>query len=1358
MNNHNVAELKQKKLKRLLVILLVALILGLVSFILRAPYISNALKNTILPELQALSGQRVTARDIHLNLFPLYIEANGLQVSDKNNNSILITKKVKAYIELSGLLSKNLSIRRLVINEPEITTNRQKLEEIIKSVKAYLEQERKTAFKVKIKVIEVMKGNSHLRDDNLEGAISMKGFSGELIVGENQRIKTSIKELGIEKEGWPKIKCDVDTAILLKQDRVEIKRLEVGSYGSRFKSEGFYAQGRGALKTEIALIVDSVKRLFNLREKGEGLVSVKGEIRLEKEERLMPSIRTDRLAPPLKLEAGSPDILNPKNIFVDLKLNGDFYIQTLMELLKVKDKIEGLVDFKGEVTGRLPSITGRAKARLRNGNLFSVDIDSLMCDVIYKDGTMKFENGYALLYNGTAQANASINLPVVDFFALNIKFNATDSKPALKLIGWDPGIPAGKVDGELSTSGAAFNPDGWFVYKSLGSEQRMKIKGYQTPVDNALNRIKEIKGNYSLRGGILSFANLQIHTSLSNIILNGSVDIKNKALNLKGRLYAENVSDLTLPYYREAKGRGEFSGEIGGSFDNPRISGRATLTNALIEGYKSDSIAADFSYQKNLLDIRESVFGSPGEEHSMKGKISFPEAKELFDLSVPVYDLKASIKNAEFGHAVRIFYREFSGKGKMNADIKIGGKDKDIDVSGKAAIEEASVYKIPFDSASVVFAYSNKEFILKKSKVMKGKSVLTVEGKISIDKRFSFSASSEKFFIKDFGLERMPEDAVLSLQSEGHGTFDNPAITFNGKVAGGTFKGINMGGGTVSAVIQNKNISINAALFNERMKLQGNAYFSDQLPWTAELNIQPGRYDFLVSSILKDVPEDLQLNLEGRAEMKGDRNNITASAKINNLTLSLFGQTFSNDSQIQFLVNNKKLSLTAFTIKSGTTSFRLQGGMEIGKEYDIQLYGSSSLSPLKGLSKKIGYLKGDADFVFSITGKWEKPEINGGMNVSNASFGLRDYPSYISSVNGYLYIDGDRVILQRLSGKIGGGNVNLSGLVYLKAFQMKRFFLEAKLDDITAAISKDFNINFDGNLIYKGTKDAQSITGDMKVNRAKYKEMVEWRSWLLKTKAKEKPKAEASVPEKAELNVRISGSENISIDNNIARAPLSIRGDMIVKGTISNPILFGRIESKEGYVYFRNNEFRIISASIDFADPNRIKPVINLTGEALIKGYNIRLNLEGQMERFTLALSSDPHLEETDILALLTVGQVGKQLKGLEGGIGAGEATSFITGKVQDVLEERLRSITGLDRFQVEPSYSESTGTVTPKVTVSKRLIGERLFVTYSNVLGNTQEQVIKLEYLLDKNISLMGVRDEIGSIGGDVKFRFEFK
>jgi translocation and assembly module TamB len=618
--------------------------------------------------------------------------------------------------------------------------------------------------------------------------------------------------------------------------------------------------------------------------------------------------------------------------------------------------------------------------------------------------------------------------------------------------------------------------------------------------------------------------------------------------------------------------------------------------------------------------------------------------------------------------------------------------------------------------------------------------------------------SSEQFFLQDMGLPYMPDDATVSFVSQGEGTFDDPVITLNANVLGGTFEGRDMGPGTIQSTIRNQNISVDAALFNEKVTLKGSGQLDERIPWKADLQIQPARYDFIVSSILKDIPEDLQLSLEGEIHMHGDRHSLNAAAEIRHLSLSLFEQTFTNDSDIRIMLQNKSVSFPSFILQSGATSFELKGGMDVGQRYNLHLKGSSALVPLKGFSKKIGYLKGNADFILSVTGTWDNPDINGKMNVTDTSFGLRDYPAYISAINGYLYIDEDRVVLENLSGKIGGGTVLISGHLDLEAFHMKRFYIEAELEDITAVISKDFHINFKGELIYKGTMQAQSLTGDIFIKRAKYREMVEWRSWLLKAKSKDIPTLEEPILEKTELNIRISGSDNIAIDNNIARAPVRIRGDMIVKGTLTKPILFGRIESNEGYVYFRNNEFEIIYLSADFADPNRIKPVINLSADTTVQGYDIRMNLEGQLDHFTLALSSDPYLEEVDILSLLTVGQVGKHLKGLEGGVGAGQATSFLTGKAQDVIEERLRTLTGLDRFQVEPYVSETTSTVEPRVTVSERLIGDSLFVTYTTSLGSTEEEIIKLEYPLGKHLSLIGVRDERGGIGGDVQFRFSFQ
>ncbi len=1329
-----------KILKRALALFILFCLFAGAIFLSRSTFLSNALIGIIVPELEEASGQAVSFEEISFRILPVFVELRGIRVSDQHGNAIVTVKRVKGNIDLFGLLRRHISLRRLLIEGPVISADREEIEKIISNIKAYLETERETAFKVKIKVVEIIHGSANLSDAVLGAKAGIKGLAGELIIGENQRLRAAVDELSIEKEGWPGIKCDVDAALVLGKDGVEIKKLEIGSYGTRVRTEGFYSKDKGILRTELALLVDSIKRIFKLKQKGEGRISAKGELRLA--------------------ETRSPE-LNAQlfnKIFVDLKLSGDFYLQTLMEFLKVEDRLEGSIDLKGELTGRLSDITGKARARLHNGNLYGVDVDSLVCNVFYSDGVMEFKNGSASLYSGTAQADASVNLPVVDFFTLNVKFTAVDSKAALKLIGWEPEIPHGKVDGELATSGHEFSPEGSFVYRSLSAGQRMILKGQQPPVDNVLNRIRDIKGNFSLRSHILYLTNLQLDTRLSKLSAGGSVDLGRKTLHLKSRLYTGDVSDLSLPYYKEIKGRGEFSGEVAGTFDNPGISGRVKITDGVIEGYKSESITSDFSYEKNLLDIREAVFKAHGEQHVIKGRISFPGAEELFDLGMPVYNLNASLTNAELGGTGRIFYKEFPAKGILNADIKIGGRGEDIDVSGKALIKKASVYEIPFDSASAGFAFRKREFSLKDAKIAKGRSVVTAGGRISLDREFAFSAASDEFFAGDTGLSYLPEDVVFSFRSDGRGTLDDPSITLDARVVGGTFKGVGIGSGTVKAALRHRQINVDAALFNEKMKLKAGGHLDETLPWSAELIMLPGRYDALISSVLKDVPEDLQLNLEGRVEMKGDRNNIAASANINRLTLSLFGQTFSNDADIKFTVNNRNLSFTAVVIKSGTTSFRLQGGLEIGREYDVVLDGSSSLAPLKTVSKKIGYLNGDAKFVFSLTGKWDKPGIKGGMEVTDASFGLRDYPSYISSINGYLYVDEDRIVLQRLSGKIGGGNVSISGLVYLKGFLMKRFYLEAALNNITTSPSKDFSVNFDGNILYKGTLEAQTITGDIKINRARYREMVEWRSWLLTARAIEKPKAEATVFEKAEMNIRISGAENIFIDNNFARAPVSIRGDMIVKGTIARPILYGRLEASEGYVYFRNNEFRIIFAGVDFADPNRIKPLINLTAETSVKGYDIRLNLEGQTDRFSLSLSSDPYLEEVDILALLTVGQVAKQLKGMEGGIGAGTATSFITGKAQDVIEERVRTLTGLDRFQVEPYVSKKTSTVEPRVTVSERLIGDRLFVTYTTSLNSTEEQVLKVEYLLDRNISLVGVRDEKGVIGGDIKFRFGFK
>lgn len=1304
-----------KKIRKISYLIVIGLLIGMAAVYLRGPYVSNALKKLILPELEMATGYKVIARKIYVNIYPLFVEAKEVKIYDDEGKRILYATRVKAYLDLSGIIDKNLKIRRLVIKGPELTVDSPKVREIMANIEAYLSKKRDKKINVEIKAVEVQQGKAEYFDTGLKTGIGLNDFSGEIIIGKIQRLKTTVRKVIVRREGWPEISAELSSDMLLKDGALQINKLIVNSFDSQATVSGKYAGDTLQINTGSRLFVKTVKEIFHLVTPGEGRLDAKGDITYK-----------------------------DKNISVDMKLSGEFYLQTLMELLKVKEKIRGLVDVNGEIKGQLTNIKGAGTATLHKGNLYDVDIDYLKSAVSYANGVMSFNNAEGKLYNGRATASASIELPVVNTFTLDIDVFSVDSFPLFKLIGWDPGIQAGKVTGALHSSGETFNPAGHFQYRSISRGE------------DVLGRIRDISGAYAMSGPLLTLSDLKLNSEKTNVSAKGLVDIERKTLNMDYALKSGDVSDITLPYYSKLQGKGEFYGKVTGPFHDPVISGRANMKDSVIEGYRSGLLDVDLVYRKDLLHINELVLKSGDELHRITGDIYFKNARELFDLAGAEYKLRAVLINAGIERFVKIFYPDFIATGIFSSDFTIRGPAGKPDIHGTASLVKASLYDVSFDAASLELDYNDKKLSISKARVKKGNALLQGDFTLYPDATFSYKAYSGKVILSDLVPRPIQGDAVLSVKSEGKGAFDDPTIALDTKITDIVVKGRHMGGGVMTASIKNKNIAVKAKLLSDKVTIDGKGRLDGELPWDANVNIQTGRYDFLVTSLLKDVPEDLLLSLNGSITLRGTRKQISATSTIKHMVLSMYGYSFTNEEEVALELHDRKLLFKTISLRSGDTKLIAKGGLTIGREYNLTFEGSSALSPFKSLSSRLGLLKGKAGFVMEIIGDWETPKIYGGISLEDGAIGLKDYSPRISSLNGYLYMDNDRVVLQKLSGKIGGGDIDISGILYLRKFAFKRFYVEAKLKNISTTVSKNFNVNYGGNILYKGTPSSQIVSGEITVNNARYRERVEWKSWLLKAKATEKIKSEISNLENAELNIKIIGKNNMYIDNNLARAPVT--ADMVLRGTIYRPVLFGRLESKEGTVYFRNNEFRILHASADFADPKRMAPVMEIAAETTVSGHNIKMNLEGQIDHFNMSLSSYPPLKEMDILALLTVGKTSGEMKGLEGGIGAGEATSFVTGKMQDVIEERLRTITGLDRFQIDPYVSRTTGTVTSRVTVSKRLLGDKVFITYAAPVGSVDEQIMKLEYFVAKNVSLIGVRDERGIIGGDVQFRFEFK
>ena len=570
-------------------------------------------------------------------------------------------------------------------------------------------------------------------------------------------------------------------------------------------------------------------------------------------------------------------------------------------------------------------------------------MDSLKCTIVYGNGVMSFKNGKAALYNGRADAEAVLKMPNIDRYSVKVNFKDVDSQPAFKLIGMDIEAPKGKVTGELFSSDSEFNPSGWFSYNSehTGSD--------------LIGRVKTIKGEFKVQGDMLSLSNAEVRTDKSSLGINGTVAMSASVLNLKGRLITHDIADLTSPYFDLLKGTGEFEGTITGKFDDPLIDGAVSMTSASLKGYGLDNVSGEMSYRKNLLEIKQLSVKSKDEEHTARGYVKFNAAKKIFDLKQPDYNLAVSLRRADIERLVTTFYKKLPLKGRLNTDFKIAGDASYPEYSGSAIVTNAEAYKFSADSLATDFSYRHKDIAVKRALIKKGGSAMTVEGSISDMEKFSFSASGSKLFLKDMGLRGMPDDAALNINATGSGTFDNPSIKIDGKLSGGTFKGKPLGAGAINASIKKKDIMFSAALFNEKVIMKGKGYLSDLLPWSGEITMTSGRYDFLLSPLLKDVPDDLVVNMKGSAVMSGTRKTFSASAVLNQVNAALYGHSFSNDSDIKLRFDNRKMSFSAFTMRSGNASFRMRGSMEIGREYNISLEGSSALSALKGFSKKLAF-------------------------------------------------------------------------------------------------------------------------------------------------------------------------------------------------------------------------------------------------------------------------------------------------------------------------------------------------------------------------------------------------------------------
>jgi autotransporter translocation and assembly factor TamB len=232
------------------------------------------------------------------------------------------------------------------------------------------------------------------------------------------------------------------------------------------------------------------------------------------------------------------------------------------------------------------------------------------------------------------------------------------------------------------------------------------------------------------------------------------------------------------------------------------------------------------------------------------------------------------------------------------------------------------------------------------------------------------------------------------------------------------------------------------------------------------------------------------------------------------------------------------------------------------------------------------------------------------------------------------------------------------------------------------------------------------------------------------------------------LELFIKAPQNVRVKNKLA--DIDLKANLRVLGTALKPQIEGRVEVPKGKVVFGDIRYNIISGTFDFLNPLRLNPEMNVQVETVVQEYDVKLGIDGNLDQFSLSMSSDPPLSDSEIAQLLAVGAGGQT-----------DAYSFVTRPLQTIVEGKLEETFRLDRLSVDvdPLLSKSKDSEsTPTVTVAKRFF-DALLLTYTTSVGGIDKtQLFEVEYELSDKVSVTAQRDQDGELDTSVTFKFRFK
>ena len=519
----------------------------------------------------------------------------------------------------------------------------------------------------------------------------------------------------------------------------------------------------------------------------------------------------------------------------------------------------------------------------------------------------------------------------------------------------------------------------------------------------------------------------------------------------------------------------------------------------------------------------------------------------------------------------------------------------------------------------------------------------------------------------------------------------------------------------------------------------------------------------------EEVPE-----FTGRFSGEGEVVGILASeepwskvVRLDHFEADYAGHRVENLEPVVVRLEDEGVRIDSFFVAEPNGSTELfVGGLvrsDEARTLDLQLQGSLESRWFDLVLPDLGLREGQFDVLATVGGTVERPVLNGQGAISDARLVSTLLPHSLERVKGLILFYPDQIVVDNLAGRMAGGEVKATGALGLpdpEATEVFDYRLQVVGDDLNVRFPEGWLSRGDAELVLISTDEGRQIRGSIDLERAMYHQDVPMGvgQMLQGLFARERVQVETANPMLAttQLQISIDGPQALRVSNNLA--DLSGDLDLVVRGTAARPVIFGRVDIDRGSTLeYGGNKYSIEHGRLNFANPFRIEPVIDLAATTRVREYNVTLNLSGSLDRLNATFSSDPPLGDLEVLALLTTGEESLARVGTTEQDAAGvRATSLLYGQASSLVSERTRKLFGLDQFRIEPLTSATGEPSSTRFTIGERLSRD-VFATYSFDPSTTEQWILQLEWSVTRGMTLVLTQNGDDSYSVDVRWQKSF-